>query len=116
MTAPNIISFRPALSAVGVTGSPRPRAEFYSPWGMVPEHTPGTMGAEWIDAETERAARHAAAARQMAIARQTDAAAQSYNPARMPASDRLLWALVIVAIAMSAGVLALLIAENWRMV
>ena len=46
MTASNIISFRPAPSAgrVGVTGSPRPRAEI-----------PGTMGSEWIDAECLRA-------------------------------------------------------------
>ena len=54
MTAPNIISFRPAPSAVGVTGSPRPRAEF-----------PGTMGAEWIDAECLRADAHDAKAQTM---------------------------------------------------
>ena len=66
MTAPNIISFRPAASAgsVGVTGSPRPRAEIYSPWGMVPEHAPGTMGAEWIDAECLRAVAHDANVRE----------------------------------------------------
>jgi len=64
MTAPNIISFRPAPSAgrAEVTGSPRPRAEFYSPWGMVPEQ--GTMGAEWIDAECLRADAHDAKARE----------------------------------------------------
>ena len=55
MTAPNIISFRPAPSAgrVGVTGSPRPRAEI-----------PGTMGSEWIDAECLRADAHDAKARE----------------------------------------------------
>ena len=53
MTAPNIIRFRPAPSAVGVTGSPRPRAEI-----------PGTMGAEWIDAECLRADAHDAKARE----------------------------------------------------
>ena len=56
MTTQNIVSFRPADAAgrAGVTGSPRPRAEI-----------PGTMGAEWIDAECLRADAHDAKAQTM---------------------------------------------------
>jgi hypothetical protein len=39
----------------------------------IADYRHGTMGAEWIDAEAERAERHAETARQMAICRQTDA-------------------------------------------
>jgi len=59
MTAPNIISFRPAPSAgrAGFTGSPRPRAEIYSPWGMVPEHAPAAVdAAARLDMQREDAA------------------------------------------------------------
>ena len=93
----------PARSA-GVTGSPRPRAEIYTPWGLMPD-----------TASAERAAAKAMAEDRAEIERlERYFPAQSYSPAKMRRMDQLLWALVIVAMGMSAAVLALLaIREGW---